>query len=235
MISLVMPAYNESKIIKDSVSLIKKQMDSLKERWELIIIDDCSKDDTVKKLLQLKKKVPNLRVIRQSRNMGPGAAFRAGFKKAKGDVIITNDVDCSFSPRYIPKMLEALDNSDVVIGSQHMKGAKIINVPLMRVIASKTAVFLDRLILNVKLSTLTSFFVAYKRKVIRNIDFKANGFEAQCEILTTLFKEGYQIKEIPCKLQWILGRSNKVSIFDLFNDFKKRLLLWKRLRKKFKE
>ncbi len=235
MISLIVPTYNESRVIEKSVALIKRQMDKIGREWELIIVDDCSKDDTVKKAMQLKKNIPNIRVVAQSRNMGPGAAFRAGFKKARGDIIITNDVDCSFSPGYIPEMLEALSDADVVIGSQHMKGAKIVNVPLMRVIASKMAVFLDKLVLDVKLSTLTSFFVAYKRNVIKGLKFEADGFEAQCEILSTLFKKKYKIKEIPCRLEWILGRSNKVSIFALLKDLGKRIILWKRLRKQFRE
>ena len=58
MISLVIPTYNESGIIKESVALIKRQMDLLNHEWELIIVDDYSKDDTVEKLMQLKKRFP---------------------------------------------------------------------------------------------------------------------------------------------------------------------------------
>ncbi len=230
MISIVIPAYNEAQIIERSVKLISDTMGELD--WELIVVDDCSKDDTVDRLLRMKEEVPNLRVIRQERNQGPGAAFRRGFKEAKGDIILTNDADSSFSPMYIPKLLEYINDYDVVIGSQHMRGARMVNVPWARVVASKSARFLDRLFLNVRLTTLSSFFVAYKADVIKNLDFKGNGFDAQCEILATLSKRGYRIKEVPCMLKWSKGKKRKSSL-KLFREIKKRSLLWLRLRKEF--
>src|SRR3989344_3375571 len=203
MISIVVPVYNEEKIIKYSFNQIKETMDTINEPYEIVFVNDGSSDNTLQELTELQKKSKNLRIISYTPNKGPGAAFREGFKKAKGDKIITIDADLSFSPKDIPRLLEELkDDVQVVLGSQHMKGAKMENIPWIRVMASKSAVFLDRRRLNVKLSTLSSFFALYKADVIKNVEFTENGFSAQPEILTTLYRNKVNIKEIPCTLRW---------------------------------
>ncbi|MBD3164416.1 glycosyltransferase [Candidatus Woesearchaeota archaeon] len=230
MISIVIPAYNESETIESTIKKIRGVMKNLGEEWELIIVDDCSSDNTLKKIRAFKKKYEFLRIFSHKKNLGPGAGFRTGFKQAEGDIIITNDADSSFSPKDIPRLLSEIKNADVVIGSQHMEGARMINVPIKRVIASKAALFLDRLFLGVRLSSLSSFFVAYRKNVIKTLNFESNGFDAQCEILTKLYHKGYKIKEIPCSLRWDIGRKRKSSI-NIFKEAKKRVKLWRKLKK----
>ena len=233
MISVVVPVYNEEDIVGKNIKEIKEYMGRLHQKWELIIVNDCSSDKTLDELLKIRKNMNNLVVVSHKKNIGPGAAFRTGFKQAKGDIIITNDFDMSFSLRYLPQMLEALKDADVVIGSHHKKGSKMVNVPFIRRMASTCASFLDRNILNVNLSNLSSFFVAYKAEAVKNLEFKANSFDAQCEIIAKLYTKGCRIKDIPCILEW---RSDKKrgSSLKLFKEIKRRLILWRRLRKELK-
>ncbi|MBU0536325.1 MAG: glycosyltransferase family 2 protein, partial [Nanoarchaeota archaeon] len=116
-ISIVIPAYNEEdnvvllyKEIKDSVSKITRD-------YEIIFIDDGSIDKTFPHLLILKKKDDKVRIIKFRKNFGQTAAMDAGFKAAKGKIIIAMDSDLQNDPRDIPKLLKKMDEGyDVVSG-----------------------------------------------------------------------------------------------------------------------
>jgi len=228
MISIVVPAYNEEENILNCVYEINKAMIPIKEDWELIVVDDGSKDKTVLRLNKLKIRFTNLIVLSNGKNIGPGAAFRNGFKAAKGDKIVTIDSDLSYSPEKIPLLLNQLEENDIAIGSWNKGNARLINISLSRTIVSKVAHFLDKTILRVNLSSLSSFFCAYKSNVIKNIEFEANGFDAQCEIITKIYKKGYKIKEVPVDLIWSSDR-RKNSKLKLMKEIKNRILLWRRL------
>jgi len=226
MISIVIPMFNEENDVKKTLQKVSKVLKKTKQPFEIISVDDGSSDKTLQVLNKSKRKYRNLRVISHEMNKGPGAAFRTGFAAAKGDIIITMDADLSFSPEYIPQMLKELKDADVVIGSQHLRKGNIQNVPQWRIFVSKAAVFLDRLMLGVKLSSLSSFFVAYKAPVIKKIQFKSNSFDAQCEIIAKLYKKGYHIKEIPCILRWSNERKNRLSFKKLIGEILRRIKLW---------
>jgi glycosyltransferase involved in cell wall biosynthesis len=228
IISIIVPAYNEEENIARCISKISSIMNTLNSSWEIIVVDDGSKDKTIPILNKLKNSQDNLTVIAHDTNMGPGAAFRNGFKAAKGNIIITIDSDLSYSPEKIPLLLKYLGKYDIVIGSWNKNGARLLNVPLDRVIISKVAHFLDMLMLGVNLSSLSSFFVAYKSSVIKNIPFKSNGFDAQCEIITRIYRKRYKIKEVPVNLAWSTDRRNK-SKLKLLKEIKNRIALWARL------
>jgi glycosyltransferase involved in cell wall biosynthesis len=230
MISVIVPAYNEEENISNCVYEINEVMISIKDDWELIVVDDGSKDKTLLKLDELKTKFKNLVILSNGKNIGPGAAFRNGFRAAKGDKIITIDSDLSYSPEKIPSLLDYVGDYDVVIGSWNKGNAKLINVPQSRVLVSKVAHFLDKNILRVNLSSLSSFFVAYKSDVINNITFESDGFDAQCEIITKIYRKGHKIKEVPVDLAWGKCRRSN-SKLKLMKEIKNRFALWKRLRK----
>lgn len=234
MISIVIPMYNEAENVEDTLKKVNDVLSGLKEKYEIITINDGSSDKTLEILHNSKKKYKNLTIISYAPNKGPGNAFREGFAKAKGDIIITMDADLSFSPDYIPEMLNKMQDADVVIGSQHMKGAKMENIPAWRVFVSKVAIGLDRFVLGVPLSSLSSFFVAYRKEALNSVNFISHGFDAQCEILVKLYKKGYQIVEIPCTLKWSEKRKNRLSFKKLLKEVNKRFMLWSYLKKEFK-
>ena len=231
MISLVIPMYNEENNVENTLKRLDEVMKKLKAQYEIVVVNDGSSDNTLEVLNKAQKEYKKLSILSYLPNKGPGAAFREGFTKAKGDIIITLDADLSFSPDDIPRLLEKIQDADVVIGSQHMKGAKMINIPAWRIFVSKVAIALDKLILNIKLTSLSSFFVAYKSNVIKNLNFVSNGFDAQPEIIVKLYKQGRKIKEIPCDLKWSDKRVNRLSLKKLLKEIKKRFELWIYLKK----
>ena len=115
-LSVVIPAYNEEEnlvpLIDELYPIIKKTG----KEFEIIIIDDASTDNTLKILHSIKEKYPELKIISFEKNCGQTSAFDAGFKSAKGDVIITMDADLQNDPKDIPKLLEKIGEYDMVTG-----------------------------------------------------------------------------------------------------------------------
>ncbi|MBN1645869.1 glycosyltransferase family 2 protein [Candidatus Woesearchaeota archaeon] len=117
LLSIVVPVYDEVQSLPYLESRISKIMLEMKQDYELILIDDGSTDGTYKKMLQLKKLNRHICIIKFRKNFGQTAAMDAGFKLAKGEVIVSLDADLQNDPRDIPRLLDALDKGyDVVSG-----------------------------------------------------------------------------------------------------------------------
>lgn len=114
--SVVIPLKDEQDNIVDLVSELEPVMNGLNHPWELICIDDGSKDNTLALLTDLSKKKPNIRVIKFNKNYGQSSAFDAGFKSAQGEFVITLDGDRQNDPADIPKMLKEIKDYDLVCG-----------------------------------------------------------------------------------------------------------------------
>lgn len=115
-ISIVVPAFNEESCITELVAQTKKVMDPLGYNYELIIVDDGSKDKTFALIQEENKSHPFVKGIRLSRNMGHQAALDCGLKHASGDAIISMDADLQHPPDLLPKMIKLWDEEgyDVV-------------------------------------------------------------------------------------------------------------------------
>src|SRR3990170_9114718 len=113
-LSLIIPAYNEENIIKNTLEQIIKFLSEKRYEWEVIVVDDGSHDQTAKIADKFNKK--KVEVIRYDINRGKGGALKEGIQKAKGDFIIFSDADLSVDISKVDEMLYALKNSDVVIG-----------------------------------------------------------------------------------------------------------------------
>ncbi len=114
--SVVIPLKNEEGNIADLVEELEPVMNGLGKPWELICIDDGSTDGTGAILEELKKRKPWLNVITFAKNYGQSSAFTAGFKRARGEFVITLDGDRQNDPADIPKLISAIADSDLVCG-----------------------------------------------------------------------------------------------------------------------
>jgi dolichol-phosphate mannosyltransferase len=115
-ISLVIPAYNEQEVVPELLRRIEPAMRLTGKSFEVIIIDDGSTDQTTGMLRDAMKDRPWLRVLRMNRNSGQSAAFDAGFKAAKGEIIATIDADLQNDPEEISRLLPMLDGYDMITG-----------------------------------------------------------------------------------------------------------------------
>ena len=116
-VSLVVPVYNEAENLVplyEEVAAVFAAPDA--SGWELVFVDDGSVDSTPRVLAELKARDPRVRVLRLGQNCGQSAAFAAGFRLVRGDVVVTLDGDLQNDPRDIPRMLAALADHDIVCG-----------------------------------------------------------------------------------------------------------------------
>ena len=119
-LSIIIPCYNE---IETITGIVKKIRAADIEDSEIFVVDDASTDGTQK---VLEKEVKPLvdKIIYHEKNMGKGAALRAGFKEATGDVVVVQDADLEYDPKYLPEMLKLIDDNkaDAVFGSRFLGG-----------------------------------------------------------------------------------------------------------------
>lgn len=114
--SVIIPIKNEQDNIAALIGEIEPVMDTLRHPWELICIDDGSTDESLAVLRELCKQKPYMRVLSFTRNFGQSAAFAAGFKAARGEILITLDGDLQNDPADIPKLTHTINNCDLVVG-----------------------------------------------------------------------------------------------------------------------
>ena len=197
MISIVVGVYNEEEVLPPFIKTFFRDI-SLKENFELILVNDGSTDNTKKIIIEFKKKYPKIKLISYYPNKGLGNALRTGFKHATGRIIVTMDSDLAHPPRYISKLVRMVDKGyDMVIGSRYIKGGIIKKVPIRRDILSKFTNLITRIAIMSNVNDQTTNFRAYKASKLKNVNFYSNGFEVEIELLVRFMKKNARIKEIP--------------------------------------
>jgi glycosyltransferase involved in cell wall biosynthesis len=206
LVSLIVPAFNEAPIVEKNLAILCQYMETLADeyRWEIIFVNDGSADETGKLADAIARQRPDVRVLHHATNFGPGQAFRFAFKHCRGDYIITLDLDLSYSPDHIPKLLNRIKEvkAKVVVASPYMAGGQLSNVPWLRRTLSIWANRFLSVAAKGNLSTLTSMVRAYDRKFIQTLDLKSTGMEINPEIIHKSMLLGAKIEEIPAHLDW---------------------------------
>ena len=205
LVSIVVSAYNEAAILKENISRICDYMNSLKNyTWELVLINDGSKDETGKIADDFAKGKGNIRVLHNKANLFLGNSLRKAFHVCEGKYIVTMDIDLSYSTDHLRKLLDTIveTNADVVIASPYMKEGKVTDVPFTRDLLSRVVNKFLSLLSHQKIHTFTGMVRAYNSKFLKNLSLKAQDFEINPEIIyKTLLLRG-RIVEIPAHLDW---------------------------------
>jgi len=200
-ISVVIPMYNEEENVIKTLAEVNNVLRNF-NKYEIIIVDDGSTDKTSSLVNRELSSNSNIILLKHPVNMGMGRALRTGFEKADGDIIVTIDADLSYDPTNIPKLAEEMDEStDVVIGSQYMKGGATENIPALRLFISKSANKIVGYAMADDLSTVTGVLRAYKKEVLDSIELNSDGTEINPEIISKAKAVGFNIKEIPVTLK----------------------------------
>ncbi len=119
-VSVVIPVYNEVENVPDLHRELTRALETMGRPYEIIVVDDGSRDGTLERLLEIEAADPRLRVLRLRRNFGQTAAFSAGFDHARGDVVVTSDGDLQNDPADIPMVVAKLEEGfDMVCGWRH--------------------------------------------------------------------------------------------------------------------
>ncbi len=205
-VSIIIPCYNEEAILAANLGTIIDYMRTLQARydWEIILINDGSKDKTGEIANDFSKTHQNIRVVHHPTNLNLGNALKTGFKNSNGNIIVVLDVDLSYGVEYIQQMVEKLieDSADIVIASPYMKGGKVTAVPFSRKIMSKWVNRFMRIAAQDKYHTYTSMVRAYRGDFIRHLNLKTKDYEISPEILYKAMILRARIIEIPAHLDW---------------------------------
>lgn len=222
LLSIVIPAFNESKIIEKNIIEVAKWIkDHKKLTFEIIVVDDGSTDNTRQVLNKAKSKMKYLKVFHHYTNIGRGKAIRTGIDNAFGKYIICLDADLSYSPSHISSLLQPLVNNtaDITLASAHHPKGKVINVPFVRKMLSKFGNKLLATGFDTKIFTSTCSVRGFKKEVIENLELMSNDKDLHLEVIQKAQLLGYRIKEIPSTLNW-RNKRRREPINSKFSDLK---------------
>jgi glycosyltransferase involved in cell wall biosynthesis len=189
--SIVVPFFNEQENIPSLYMKLTEVMDSIGEPFELVFIDDGSKDDSFKVLSEIYEHDGRVNLVRLRRNFGQTAALKAGFDFARGDVIISMDGDLQHDPEEIPRFLEKIEEGyDLVSGWRVQRSDHW----LMRQFPSRVANWMMAKLSGIELHDFGTTFKAYRREIIQEIQLYG---ELHRFIPALASSAGAQIAEVP--------------------------------------
>lgn len=199
-LSIVIPAYNEEESITETIDQIEEAFSKVAIDHEIFIVNDNSKDGTLKVLETLAQKYPSLKY---ETNLGPngfGYAVRYGLERYSGDCVAVMMADLSDSPydliRYYTTMVEG--NYDCVFGSRFIKGGKVIDYPWVKKIINRIANFIIRMVMRIKYNDTTNAFKLYKREVIDGVKpILSPHFNLTIELPLKAIIRGYSYTIVP--------------------------------------
>ena len=235
---VVMPAYNASKTLEATYQEIPFDLVD-----EVIVVDDCSKDDTAEKARGLGIK----HVIRHEKNKGYGGNQKTCYRSALelgADIVIMVHPDYQYTPKLIPSMCYLIANGlfHTVLGSRILgTGALKGGMPLHKYIANRFLTFTQNLLLGAKLSEYHTGYRAFSKEVLEAIDFEANSdnFVFDNQMLSQIWFKGYEIAEVTCPTKYF-EEASSINLIDstiyglgvLRVSFQYRLQKWGLLRLK---
>ncbi|HSG38706.1 MAG TPA: glycosyltransferase family 2 protein [Thermoanaerobaculia bacterium] len=188
-ISIVIPVYNEEENLPVLAAEIQGTMRDVDRPYEVVYVDDGSTDGSPEVLRRLARQDPATRVIRQRRNSGQSAAMDAGFRFARGGIVVTLDADLQNDPADIPRLLELMDRWDVVCGVRAHR-----NDNWVRKASSRVANGVRNRVTHESITDVGCTLKAYRTELLRRIPM----FNGMHRFLPTLLKmEGARVTEIP--------------------------------------
>ena len=193
-VSVVIPVFNERNTVEQLVNAVRGA--DLAE-IEIIVVDDASTDGTQQ---VLKEKISSLvnQIIYQPRNLGKGAAVRAGFAAATGDVISVQDADLEYNPADYPTLLEPIvsGKADAVFGSRFMGGRPHRVLYFWHMVGNRFLTLLSNMFTNLNLTDVETCYKAFRAEVIKKLDLRENRFGFEPEVTAKLAKANCRIYEV---------------------------------------
>ncbi len=200
-LSIIIPLYNEETLVTEVIEQVRKiQLPASVTAYEIIVVDDCSTDQSYQVVSSLTASVSNIRVLKHDQNQGKGAAVRTGIAAANGNVFLIQDSDLELRPTDIPRMIDCMNELKVefINGSRYMAG---VNRPLSsykRYLANRVFTSLTAIIINVKITDMACGYKLIHKNLYDKIKLRENrfGFEAELIIKALRIKKN-NIAEVP--------------------------------------
>ena len=211
LLSIIIPVYNEELTIGNIIDRTKNALQQIGLPFEIIVVDDCSRDRS----LEVAKR-HNGKTYTLKEHLGKGYVLRAGFAKAKGDIIITIDSDGSHRPEELQEVLAPVleGRADLVIGSRYLNHKRVAARKL-NAFGVKVFNFLIDLFTGVAVTDSQSGYRAMKREVLKKQNLYAREYEIESEMLIKTVKAGFRVAEVPISFeQRTYGRSGVDPVWD---------------------
>jgi glycosyltransferase involved in cell wall biosynthesis len=184
LLSIIIPAYNEAR----TIHLILEKIEAVQLisgiKKEIIIVNDCSSDETANVVRNLMQKYPAIRFVEHEVNKGKGAAIHTGIKEATGDYIIIQDADLEYDPQEFNLLLKPITDgfADVVYGSRFMGGNPHRILFFWHSIGNGVLTFMSNMFTNLNLTDMETCYKLFKSEFIKPIQLRENRFGFEPEI-----------------------------------------------------
>ena len=202
-LSLVIPAYNEQKLIGSTLEVLIQFLEKRQLLFEILVVDDGSLDKTPQIAMQFSKDQPYVRLLAQPSNMGKGRAIQRGVMESKGKFILFMDADLPYNLDAIDSILTALRGDyDLAIGSRHLEGSEVRDIPVLRYLAGQIFSWLVGILMFPGIHDTQCGFKGFRAEAAKNIfkllTIKKFGFDV--EVLYIARKLKYSILQVPVKM-----------------------------------
>jgi len=203
-ISIIVPAYNEEAIIRVSLEEIAATFDGMDVEYEVVLIDDGSRDGTVRVAIEAARRHPNIKVKRNFENYGKGRALKKAFRYCTGDLIVFLDADLDLEPSFVPILVDILkwEAVDVVIGSKFHPMSQI-EYSLQRRFISFIYYLAIKVFFHLRVRDTQTGIKIFKREVLEEVfpRILVKKFAFDLEVLALARHLGFKIAEAPIVLR----------------------------------
>jgi dolichol-phosphate mannosyltransferase len=200
---VVLPTYNERDNLEPLVRAVRSELSRAAPDHTILVVDDSSPDGTGELADRLSRADAHVRVLHRARKEGLGQAYLAGFDVAlRGGAVLVLEMDADFShdPAYLPRLIEAAADADLVLGSRYVPGGGVRNWGRIRTLVSRGGCWYARTVLGLSVRDLTGGFKCFRRAVLEAIDLDAirsQGYAFQVELTYRALQLGFRVEEIP--------------------------------------
>lgn len=220
-LSLILPAYNEGELIGQAISEAEAALAKLVGRYEVLVVDDGSRDDTGRVALSASRSNPRVRLLQHPLNRGYGAALRTGFEAARFQLVSFTDADCQFDLNDLASLIALADRYPLVVGYRVGRQDS-----WRRRFFSWGYNVLARMLLRTGVRDCDCALKVFQREAVLSLRPKSHGFFVNTEMLARARVLGYPVAEVGVRHRPRLRGSSKVSLADIPRTLSVLLPFW---------
>jgi glycosyltransferase involved in cell wall biosynthesis len=230
-ISVLMPAYNESRGIRANLLAVYRMFKTFKRSFEIVVVDDGSGDWTFEEAKKAARGLKGVTVLRHPVNQGKGWALKEAFRASKGEWLVFLDSDLDIDPKQLDIFfqIQKKTQSDIVIGSKRHPQSKL-NYPVRRRIVSAAYFFLVKLLFRLPIRDTQTGLKLFRREVLSKVFPKVliKRYAFDLELLVLANHYGFKIEEAPVIVNY-RGKFGHIKISTIYNIFGDTLAVFYRL------
>jgi dolichol-phosphate mannosyltransferase len=200
---VILPTYNERANLESLVNAVRSALEPCAPDHVILVVDDSSPDGTGELANRIAAADPHVRVLHRPAKLGLGQAYIDGFQHALAqgaELLIEMDADFSHDPSYLPALIDAAREADLVLGSRYVAGGGIRNWGPARRFVSRSGCWYARAVLGIQVRDLTGGFKCFRRAVLETLDLDAvrsQGYAFQVELTYRALQSGFRVREAP--------------------------------------